>query len=267
VVTYARLPPNQLYHTSVGGLRGGFGRALVDLNFPIALIALGLLAVALNALLGWRRIVYAAALVAVPMCALTAFVVHQKDLDAKPINAVPALGVAVIATLTALAVWREGLAPTPRAPGDPLRVAFACVLALLAVPWLFAATGFYAPGPIYADEVPRGEHLAAVHLGHHHGLDGVLFALAGLALSRALPSFRHRLLTAFASIVLALSLAYGLANAFQDFEVEQLWKRGTVGWKAPSVLLPSLSWGWLAILAATAAIELGWFRRERRTRA
>ncbi len=266
LVTYSRLPPRELYHTSVGGVRGGFGRALVDLNFPIALIALGLLAVALNALVGWRRIVYAAALAAVPMCVLTAFVVHQKDLDARPINAVPALGVVIVATLTALAVRRESLAPTPRAAGDPLRIVLACVLALIAVPWLFAAVGFYAPDPIYADEIAKGENLAAVHLGHHHGLDGVLFALAGLALSRALPAFQHRLLTACASMVLALALAYGLANAFQDFEVEQLWKRGTVGWKAPSVLLPGLTWGWLAILAFAVAIELGWFRRERRPR-
>ena len=264
LITYARLPPRELYHTSVGGLRGGLGRALVELNFPIALIALGLLAVALNALLGWRRLVYAAALVAVPMCILAALVVHQKDLDARPINAVPAVGVAVIAILTALAVWREGLAPTPRATGDPLRVALACLLLLIAVPWLFALAGFYAPDPIYADEPSPDEPLAAVHLGGHHGFYGVLFALTGLALSRALPSFRHRLLTAGASIVLALALAYGLANALQDFEVEQLWKRGTVGWKAPSVLLPSLTWGWLVILVTAAAIELLWFRRERR---
>jgi len=266
LITYARLPPRELYHTSVGGVRGGFGRALVELNFPIAFISLGLLTVALNALLGWRRIVYVAALAAVPMCVLAAFVVHQKDLDARPINAVPAVGLVVIAVLTVLAARREGLAPTPRATGDPLRVALACILLLVAVPWLFALVGFYAPDPIYADEPSPDEKLAAVHLGSHHGLYGVLFALAGLALSRALPGFRDRLLTACASIVMALMLAYGLANAFQDFEVEQLWKRGTVGWKAPSMLLPSVTWGWLAILVAAAVIELAWFRRERRAR-
>jgi hypothetical protein len=266
LVTYARLPPDVLYHTSVGGARGGFGRALVELNFPVAIVSLAILPVALNALLGWTRMVYAAVLVAIPTCALAAVVVHQKDLDARPINVVPAVGVLVIATLTALAIRREGLAPTPRASGDPLRVVLACLVLLIGIPWLFAIVGFYAPDPFYADEHSHGEKLAAVHLGSHHGLYGVVFALAGLGLSRALPAFRQPLLTACASVAMALALGYGLANAFQDFEVEQLWKRGTVGWKMQSVLYPGLTWGWAAILLVTALVELAWFRRERALR-
>ena len=37
VVTYARLEPADLYHVSRDGLAGGLSRALVEMNFPIAL--------------------------------------------------------------------------------------------------------------------------------------------------------------------------------------------------------------------------------------
>lgn len=263
VVTYTRLPPDELYHTSADGLSGGIGRAVVSMNFPYALISLSLLAVAANALLDTRRrLVIVVAASTIPMCLLAPFVVHQKDLDAAPANLLPALGVVLIAILTVLAIRAGGAPATPPAAGDRLRLALAGLLVLIAVPWLFALAGFYAPDPIYADEIAPGEPLPAVHLGSHHGLDGVLFAFAGLALSRALPSFRHLRLATAASAVLALTLAYGIANAFQDFALEQLWKRGTIGWKPPSVLLPSF--GWLAILGAAAVIELAWFRRERR---
>ena len=265
-VTYARLPPEDLYNTDVGGLRGGLGRALVEANFPIALIALGLLSVAANALLDThRRLVIWISALAIPLCALTGFVVDQSDLDAAPPNALPAIGVALVAALTVVAVRTHGVEPTPDARGDRLRAAIAVALAVIAIPWIFALLGFYAPDPIYADEPTPGEPIAAVHLGGHHGFYGVLIALTGLALSRALPSFGHRRLTAAASAVLALAVAYGLANALQDTLLEQLWKRGTIDWKPPSVVLPSVSWGWLVVLAATAAVEVLWFRRERRS--
>jgi hypothetical protein len=81
----------------------------------------------------------------------------------------------------------------PHAPRDGLRVVAAVALIVLAVPWLFAEAGFYAPDPIYADERPKRETgedtLAAVHLGFHHGTAGVELALAALPLSRTLPGF------------------------------------------------------------------------------
>jgi hypothetical protein len=264
-VTYARLPPQDLYNTDVGGLRGGVGRALVELNFPIALIAICLLTVAANALLDThRRLVVWVSAIAIPLCAFTAIAVEQSDLDAAPRNVLPAIGVALVAALTVVAVREAGVPETPGAGGDRLRVALATILALIAVPWIFALVGFYAPDPIYADEPTPGEPIAAVHLGGHHGFYGVLIALTGLALSRALPSFRDRRLTAVSSAVLALAVAYGVANALQDATLEQLWKRGTIGWKPPSVVLPAIGWGWLVVLGAAVLVELAWFRRERR---
>jgi hypothetical protein len=55
-------------------------------------------------------------------------------------------------------------------------------------------------------------------------------------------------------------LAYGLANAVQDAWNEQLWKRGWVDAHAPEVIRPDFSWGWLAIVAAAAAIYTLWLR-------
>jgi hypothetical protein len=263
-VTYTRLPPEDLYNTDVDGLRGGLGRALVEVNFPIALIAVGLLSVGANALLDThRRLVVWISAIAIPLCALTAIVVDQSDLDAAPRNALPAIGVALVAALTVVAVRQAGVPKTPGARGDWLRVVLAVLLALIAVPWIFALVGFYAPDPIYADEPTPGEPIAAVHLGGHHGFYGVLIATTGLALSRALPWFRDRRLTALSSGVLALAVAYGVANALQDTTLEQLWKRGTIGWKPPSVVMPAISWGWLVILAVAVVVELAWFRRER----
>ena len=50
VVTYTRLDPAQLYHVSRDGLDGGVSRVLVALNFPISLVAIALVIVALDAL-------------------------------------------------------------------------------------------------------------------------------------------------------------------------------------------------------------------------
>ena len=131
--------------------------------------------------------------------------VDQDDLDAALRNVLPAIGVALVAALTVVAIRTAGVHATPGARGDWLRVVLAVLLALIAVPWIFALLGFYAPDPIYADEPSPDEPIAAVHLGGHHGFYGVLIALTGLALSRALPSFRDRRLAAASSAVLALA--------------------------------------------------------------
>jgi hypothetical protein len=42
VVTYSRLPPEELYNVSADGLAGGLGRALVFLNYPVSLVAIAI---------------------------------------------------------------------------------------------------------------------------------------------------------------------------------------------------------------------------------
>lgn len=262
LVTYARLPPAELYHTSEDGLAGGLGRTLVVVNFPIALAAVAIL------LLCADRAPRLAA-VGVVSCLVVVLpgVVDQNDLDAKLVNLVPAAGVAIALALSLVRPSNTVLQGRA-AGGDRLRIALAAALVVISVPWLFAETGFYAPDPILADEQigPTGageETLAAVHLGHHHGTDGVLLGLAALLLSRTLAGLRGRR-TSVASAYLALMLAYGAANAVQDFWLEQVVKRGWADHALPSLLRPQLSVGWAAMIAAAAAIEVLWFRRERR---
>jgi hypothetical protein len=183
-------------------------------------------------------------------------VVDQDDLDARWVNAVPALGVVLALALTLVAARREGAAFAERARGDALRVALALALVVLAPPWLAAELGFYFPGDVFlGEEVPteRDPGIAAVHLGFHHGTGGVLLALTALVLSRAA---RSRALAAY----LSLMLAYGLANALQDGWNEQLWKRGTVDRRVGDVLRPELTLGWLAIVGGALAIYALWFR-------
>lgn len=254
LVTYSRLPPEVLYNVDRGGdLAAGIGRTLVLLNFPLALGAIAIAATAG----GPRWLVWAA----IALCAVTVIpgVVDQGDLDARWINVVPALGVALALGLTIARARTAGAAFAPQARGDRLRIGLGVVLLLVALPWLAAEAGFYFPGDFFmGEEVPpiRDAGLAAVHLGFHHGTAGVLLALAALALSRA-P--RTRTLAAY----LSLMLAYGVGNAFQDGWNEQLWKRGLVDVHLGSVLRPELSVGWLIVLAGAAGIYASWFRPSR----
>lgn len=262
LVTYARLPPSELYNVSEEGLTLGLGRTLVFLNFPIALAAVPLALVAAAILA--RPAATVAALLVAASAGLVPFVVDQSDLDAKPANAVPAAGVALALVLTLVAA-RGGLrAASVRLLGDRLRVALAALLLIMAVPWIFAELGFYAPDPILADEPSPGEPLAAVHLGHHHGTDGVLLALFALALSRVPPRLPAQRLAGVISAYVALMLVYGLANAVQDAWLEQVVKRGTTVHAIPSFLIPRLSAAWAILLVVAALVELVWFRRERR---
>jgi hypothetical protein len=263
-VTYARLPTADLYNVSESGLAGGFGRALVFLNFPTTLVALALVAFPVDRLRS--RAADAAALVAVALCLVVAVpgVVEEDDLDAKAANAIPALGVAIALGLTLVAFARTGSPPRERrVAGDRVRVVLAAVLIGASLPWIAAELGFYVddlPGvePIFlADEVvPEPDHpeLRAVHVGHHHGTDGVLLALAALALSRSAMRVRRPRLRTALTAYLALMLVYGLANALQDFWLEQLVKRGTTSFRFPDMLRPDLGPEWLGILLASAAV-------------
>src|SRR5215211_7825121 len=266
-VTYARVDPEELYHVSRDGLAGGAGRALVELNYPVALAAIPILGLCAARLRRPSAGVLAA--IGLALCALVPFTVDQDDLDARLVNALPAAGVAIAVALTVWVLREGGLGRgATRLPGDPLRIAVAVVALLVSIPWFFAEAGFYAPDPIYADEIVAESAdtaeptLRAVHLGSHHGTEGVVLLLTALVLSRVVPAVRGRL-AGWISAALAVMLAYGTAIAGEDFWHEQVVKRGTVAWRLPNMTLPSVSWGWLGIVAAAVAIELLWFRRER----
>jgi hypothetical protein len=249
LVTYWRLPASELYHVSGTGLEGGAGRVLVFLNFPTALVAVAVLMLALER-------ARAVAVVGIALCAVVVApgVVSEADLDAKWINAVPAVGVALAVALSAGMPER----PAPPTRADRVRAAIALGVLALAGPWLAADLGLSfngvpVLGTLWQSGEPRtqpglpGLH-PAVHHGHHHGMDGALLVWSALVLSRV--AGRRRLLGAY----LALMLAYGLGEVANDFWLEQVVKRGWTTWSIPDVTRPSLSVAWAVILAGAAVV-------------
>ena len=257
-VTYARLPAAELYNVTGTGLRAGLGRALVELNFPYALVALAVLGVIAPFLArGLRSVALAAAV----LCAVVVVpgVVSQNHLDARWINVLPALGVGLALALTPAA---RGLVSPRHARGDRLRIVVAGVLVLVAAPWIAADVGFFLNGvPVLGWLFQTGAIVSykgnaphhAVHHGVHHGLEGLLLVVTALLLSR-LP---NRI-----SLFLVLMLAYGLANMANDGWLEQIAERGWTSWTVPSSLEPATTWTWLGVVIATPVIWLLWFKRR-----
>ena len=274
VVTYWRLPPSAFYNVSDGGAEGAFGRAFVYSNFPVALIALALVAPAIDRLRGRRFDLIALVGVVLCLVVIVPGVVDQGDLDAKLVNAIPAVGVLILLALTLLAVARAGVgSPQPWRPTDLIRVLAVVALVLAAIPWILAELGFYVghvPGLgslFMSDEItpePNHPDLRAVHLGHHHGLDGILFAFTGIALSRELAAMRRPLLRTVLAGYLSLMLVYGLANSLEDFWLEQLVKRDVTSFKLPGMLNPNLTPEWAAIMVASALVYFFAFLPVRR---
>ena len=262
VATYARFPATELYHVHhTGTIAAGLGRELVALNFPFAVVGIALVGLAWPRLQGKLRI---AGVVAIVLCAVVYFAVDQANLDAKPLNAVPALGLALAVAL----VLAVGVAPVRQARGDTLRIALAAVLVFFCAPLVAAELGFFLDGVPFLGwffetgrlatqpAVPGLHH--AVHHGQHHGWQGTMLALTALAFSR-LP--RPRVLDAY----LALMLAYGVGNLVNDDWLEQVVKRGWTSHELPSVLVPAANWGWAAVVAGAAAVWWLWFRQPSRT--
>jgi len=277
IVTYSRVEPEQVYHFSQSGIAGGLGRALVFSNFPVALIAIAMIGVSLLTLRtgswldlsGHRRGVQAVAIVAVFLCLVMAApgVVDAGDLDPKPINVVPFVGVLLAVALSGLAL-RHGRWPSRTALDwrGKLSVAVTIVFTIISLPWIVAELGFYIDklpliGRLFiASEVPPGETHAAVHLGHHHGFDGLLFVISALTLGHVTRNrFEGGLATAVSGL-LALMFTYGCFNLANDAWLEQVVKRDWVEWEIPSVLTPSLSVAWGLILVGSVIVWYALFR-------
>jgi hypothetical protein len=263
IVTYTRLAPAELYHVSGEGFPGGLSRALVETNFPLALVAIAIGLVALDVLPKRAWLLGGPAIL---LCAVTAWpgVVDQDDLDAKLANALPAVGVAIVLVLSMLAARRVGIQFAPRRPLDPVRIVLAVAVLVLSIPWIAAELGFFLPDGIFLMQKlgrePDGTTIPAVHLGHHHGLDGAMLILSGLLLSRVWLGSRR--LGLAVSLYLALMLAYGAMNLAEDGWHEQVVKRGWLDWKIPSSLEPKLAPVWLVTLGLAALIAVV-LRRER----
>lgn len=263
-VTYARLPARDLYHVTGSGLEGGASRAVLFLDFPVALAAIAVLLVLLDRTSSTAG--RAAAVVAIVLCAAVLWpkVVDQDKLDARPVNAIAAVGVALAFALT---LWtaRGGLfGRLERRRGDLPRVALGVVLVALGLPWMAADLGFSFDGvPVLGTLYQTGElrrqpgdpvFHPAVHHGHHHGMDGVLLVAAALLLSRLVPSIRARFLRGLTGAYLALLACYGAGDIANDFRLEQVVKRGWTLWEVPDVTTPKASAAWAIVVVAAVVL-------------
>jgi hypothetical protein len=194
----------------------------------------------------------------------------DEQIDARPANLFAAAGVGLVLCLT-IAAARTGGTGIPRRhePGDRMRLLLAALLLLGALPWIAAGwdlslhlpvlRSLFLTDQLRAQPGVPGVH-QAVHAGFHHGWAGVMLALTALLLSRALPYLGSTQLRHAQALYLSFLLAYGLGNAAQDFQLEQIVKRGLTTYQLPTVLTPSLTWAWALVLASASAIYLLAFR-------
>ena len=273
-VTYWRLPPSTLWKVDNTGFIGGAGRAFVFLSFSAAVAAVGILPIVVDRLDDRRA--DAAGIVALILCATVALpgVQTESHLDPKWSNLPAVLGVAFTFLLT---VWasRDGRREFPRtsARGDAARLVVGGLSLFFAAPYIAAELGFFLDGvPVLGSifitgairaEPGAGYSHAAVHHGHHHGLDGFLLAATALLLSRLVGSIRRPLLRTLTAVYLALLLVYGLTNQVQDLWTEQIVKRGWTSWDIPNVLHPSLTAAWAAMIACGLVIYALFLRPRR----
>jgi hypothetical protein len=262
LLTYSWVDPGETYHVSREGLGGGLSRALTLVNFPIALVAIALALIAVAAL---SPTAWWAAAPAIALCATMPWFVDQDDLDARWVNAIPALGVAIALALTVAATRRAGARLAPRQPWDEWRLVAAVLVVLVSLPWITAELGFHFPGDVFMGEEPGlegdGTTIAAVHLGHHHGTDGALLVLTALLLSRVEIERRGLRIATFA--YLGTMLAYGAVNFVQDAWNEQVVKRGWTDEGIPSALLPGLEPIWAVVVAFAVLATLVLVREEK----
>jgi hypothetical protein len=249
LITYTRLPTEELYNVSEEGPALGLGRTLVFLNYPVSLVAIPIAWLAAERIAA--RWAFWAAVVATVLCAVTAWpgVVDQDDLDAKLVNVLPAIGVAISFVLSVRAPWER----VGRLPLDGVRIGTGVLVWLTALVWVAAVSGFYFPGDLLLGEELRlggdGRLAPAVHRGDHEGLDAALLVTSALVLSRYRP--RPAVLA-----LLALMFSYGLAVEWRDFWFEQVVKRDWTTWAPPQVLTPRLSAGWAGLLVLSVVLAL-----------
>ena len=271
VETYWRIPPQELWKVMNTGFVGGAGRAFVFVSFSAALAAVAVLAIVSDRLDNRRANLVA--LVALALCATVAYpgVQTESHLDPKWSNTWAVVGVVLSLGLT---VWasRSGRPERVRTTlaGDRARLVVGGVSLFFAAPYIAAELGFFLDGvPVVGWIFQTGEVTpepgsrelhAAVHHGHHHGMDGFLLVVTALLLSRQLGGMRRPVQRALTAAYLALMVVYGAANQVEDLWIEQIVKRGWTNWQIPNLLHPAASAAWAAMIAFAALFYVAFFR-------
>ena len=272
--TYWRLPPRVLWKVHNTGFVGGAGRAFVFLSFSAALAAIPILAIVVDRL--DERLADVLGIIALILCATVALpgVQTESHLDPKWANLPAVIGVVLAFVLT---VWasRRGRREFARttARGDAARLAVGVLSLFFAAPYIAAELGFFLDGvPVLGSifetgairaEPGSGDLHAAVHHGHHHGMDGFLLTVTALVLSRHIGGIRRPVVRGLTAFYLALMLVYGLTNQVEDLWIEQVVKRDWTSWQIPNVLHPSLSLAWAAMVACAIVIYAAFLRPRR----
>jgi hypothetical protein len=272
--TYWRLPASELWKVTGTGPSGGASRAFVFLGFSPALASIAVLAIVVDRLDDRRATLLGIA--ALVLCATVAIpgVENPNDLDAKWSNLPTVLGVLLALGLTVWAAGR-GRRETVRTTtgGDVARLVTGTITLLLAAPYIAAELGFFLDGvPVLGwifqtsrrrPESPGSSFVhAAVHHGHHHGLDGFLLAVTALLLSRLLGGIRRKRLRTVTAAYLSLMLVYGLTNLANDLWSEQVVKRSWTAWQIPDVLSPKPSAAWAAMTACAVVVYYAFWRER-----
>ena len=262
--THARLPapPGS---TVPPGPAAGVRQAAIFLAHPCALAALPLGTVALARLSAGTigRAPAQTAAIAGGAAALTLPLTRGR---VPPLARALAAATGSALGLTLAAIRSAGIGEAaPRQQGDGARLVIGIGVLGLALPWLLADVGVYVGdlpllGKVYLSRqrLPPGARGPAVHLGHHHGMDGALLAWTGLALSRQLGGVRPPIREPL-SLILAFLLVYGLARTAEDFWYEQVVKRGWTGRRLPRLVVagrPTGRGAWALLGAATGLVHV-----------
>lgn len=174
--------------------------------------------------------------------------------------------VAAVLGLTVSSAHSAGIGAAPVwSRDDIVRVATAAGFVVPALPWILAdlgvsVTDLRVVGRVFLAEerLPTGAVLPAVHLGHHHGIDGVLLALTGLTLSRTLDRVRPPAVRSGLSLYLAGLVVYGTLRAAEDVWNEQVVKRGWTKRKVPLIVSggrPARPGVWAGMLLAATMLH------------
>jgi hypothetical protein len=264
-VTYARLPARELYQVSNPAIGTGIRRGLAFAAFPVAPVAVAVVWLLAEHLT--RRLVTVAA-VAATVLASSVFwpgAVDETDPDSRPISVLALIAVVAVVGLT-VAVARSAGFRRPRLllREERVRLAVFGLVFLMEIPWLAALIGVSLDHVPVLDSIYLSDSFVdqpgvaglhpAVHAGLHHGLCGALLVTSSLWLSRHVQRTRNPTHRRVLAGYLSLLIAYGGANALQDFWLEQIVKRDLVGWQFPYMLQPKASWAFLGILAGAALI-------------